>query len=102
MHSRNEDTAEHIDARVRIGNVYINRNQIGAVVGVQPFGGQGLSGTGPRPVGRTICCALLPSARVQSTPPQWVVMPVCCPSAMGSLEAPGDRSAATGMNQQQG
>ncbi|HCL41989.1 MAG TPA: hypothetical protein DHW73_11525, partial [Pseudomonas sp.] len=39
---------EHIDARVRIGNVYINRNQIGAVVGVQPFGGQGLSGTGPK------------------------------------------------------
>ncbi|MGI3130376.1 bifunctional proline dehydrogenase/L-glutamate gamma-semialdehyde dehydrogenase PutA [Halopseudomonas pachastrellae] len=48
VHSRNEDTAEHIDARVRIGNVYINRNQIGAVVGVQPFGGQGLSGTGPK------------------------------------------------------
>jgi RHH-type proline utilization regulon transcriptional repressor/proline dehydrogenase/delta 1-pyrroline-5-carboxylate dehydrogenase len=48
VHTRNEDTAEHIDARVRIGNVYINRNQIGAVVGVQPFGGQGLSGTGPK------------------------------------------------------
>jgi len=48
IHSRNEDTAEHIDARVRIGNVYVNRNQIGAVVGVQPFGGQGLSGTGPK------------------------------------------------------
>ena len=48
IHSRNEDTAEHIDSRVRIGNVYVNRNQIGAVVGVQPFGGQGLSGTGPK------------------------------------------------------
>jgi len=48
IHSRNEDTALHIDRRVRIGNVYINRNQIGAVVGVQPFGGMGLSGTGPK------------------------------------------------------
>lgn len=48
IHSRNERTARHIDGRVRIGNVYVNRNQIGAVVGVQPFGGQGLSGTGPK------------------------------------------------------
>ena len=48
IHSRNEQTAAYIDQRVRIGNVYINRNQIGAVVGVQPFGGQGLSGTGPK------------------------------------------------------
>ncbi|MFN3579454.1 MAG: bifunctional proline dehydrogenase/L-glutamate gamma-semialdehyde dehydrogenase PutA [Pseudomonas sp.] len=48
IHSRNEETAQHIDRRVRIGNVYINRNQIGAVVGVQPFGGMGLSGTGPK------------------------------------------------------
>jgi len=48
IHSRNEKTAEYIDSRVRVGNVYINRNMIGAVVGVQPFGGQGLSGTGPK------------------------------------------------------
>jgi len=48
VHSRNERTAEHIARRVRVGNVYINRDQIGAVVGVQPFGGQGLSGTGPK------------------------------------------------------
>ncbi len=48
IHSRNETTSRTIDARVRVGNVYINRNQIGAVVGVQPFGGMGLSGTGPK------------------------------------------------------
>ena len=35
-------------ARVKVGNIYVNRNQIGAVVGVQPFGGEGLSGTGPK------------------------------------------------------
>ena len=38
----------HIRERVRAGNVYVNRNMIGAVVGVQPFGGEGLSGTGPK------------------------------------------------------
>lgn len=48
IHSRNETTSRYIDARLRVGNVYINRNQIGAVVGVQPFGGLGLSGTGPK------------------------------------------------------
>ncbi len=48
IHSRNERTAAHIEARARVGNTYINRNQIGAAVGVQPFGGQGLSGTGPK------------------------------------------------------
>ncbi|MEM9530179.1 MAG: bifunctional proline dehydrogenase/L-glutamate gamma-semialdehyde dehydrogenase PutA, partial [Pseudomonadota bacterium] len=48
IHSRIEDTAERIRARARVGNVYVNRNMIGAVVGVQPFGGEGLSGTGPK------------------------------------------------------
>ncbi|AOE49160.1 bifunctional proline dehydrogenase/L-glutamate gamma-semialdehyde dehydrogenase PutA [Kangiella sediminilitoris] len=48
VHSRNESTALYIDKRARVGNVYINRNMIGATVGVQPFGGQGLSGTGPK------------------------------------------------------
>ncbi|EXJ10351.1 Bifunctional protein putA [Nitrincola nitratireducens] len=48
IHTRNERTAAHIESRVRVGNCYINRNQIGASVGVQPFGGQGLSGTGPK------------------------------------------------------
>src|SRR5690606_16454359 len=48
IHSRIDQTVEHIVSRARVGNVYVNRNQIGAVVGVQPFGGQGLSGTGPK------------------------------------------------------
>lgn len=48
VHTRNEATAAYIERRVRVGNCYINRNQIGAVVGVQPFGGRGLSGTGPK------------------------------------------------------
>ena len=48
VHSRIDETIERIATRVNVGNVYVNRNQIGAVVGVQPFGGQGLSGTGPK------------------------------------------------------
>jgi len=48
IHSRIDATVRHIHARLRVGNCYVNRNQIGAVVGVQPFGGEGLSGTGPK------------------------------------------------------
>jgi RHH-type proline utilization regulon transcriptional repressor/proline dehydrogenase/delta 1-pyrroline-5-carboxylate dehydrogenase len=48
IHSRIDDTIEHVIDRLAVGNVYVNRNMIGAVVGVQPFGGHGLSGTGPK------------------------------------------------------
>jgi RHH-type transcriptional regulator, proline utilization regulon repressor / proline dehydrogenase / delta 1-pyrroline-5-carboxylate dehydrogenase len=48
VHSRSETTARRVMQRARVGNLYVNRNQIGAVVGVQPFGGEGLSGTGPK------------------------------------------------------
>ena len=48
VHTRNPARADHIARSVRVGNVYVNRDMIGAVVGVQPFGGRGLSGTGPK------------------------------------------------------
>jgi RHH-type proline utilization regulon transcriptional repressor/proline dehydrogenase/delta 1-pyrroline-5-carboxylate dehydrogenase len=48
VHTRIDAVAQRIAARARVGNVYVNRNMIGAVVGVQPFGGMGLSGTGPK------------------------------------------------------
>jgi RHH-type proline utilization regulon transcriptional repressor/proline dehydrogenase/delta 1-pyrroline-5-carboxylate dehydrogenase len=48
IHSRIEATADFVADRVKVGNIYVNRDQIGAVVGAQPFGGQGLSGTGPK------------------------------------------------------
>ncbi|NLB13628.1 MAG: bifunctional proline dehydrogenase/L-glutamate gamma-semialdehyde dehydrogenase PutA, partial [Gammaproteobacteria bacterium] len=48
IHSRINETVERISSRIRAGNCYVNRNMIGAVVGVQPFGGEGLSGTGPK------------------------------------------------------
>ncbi|KQS04199.1 integrase [Sphingomonas sp. Leaf357] len=65
VHSRIDTTIERVTARARVGNIYVNRNQIGAVVGSQPFGGEGLSGTGPKAGGphylarfateRTVC-----------------------------------------------
>ncbi|MDP2618893.1 MAG: bifunctional proline dehydrogenase/L-glutamate gamma-semialdehyde dehydrogenase PutA [Hyphomicrobiales bacterium] len=48
VHSRIDETVSEVASRVRVGNIYVNRNQIGAVVGAQPFGGEGLSGTGPK------------------------------------------------------
>lgn len=48
IHSRIDATVKYIEDRVAVGNIYVNRNMIGAVVGVQPFGGEGLSGTGPK------------------------------------------------------
>ena len=48
IHSRIEKTIHYIQSHVQVGNIYVNRNMIGAVVGVQPFGGENLSGTGPK------------------------------------------------------
>lgn len=48
IQSRIDETVRYIQQRIRAGNAYVNRNMIGAVVGVQPFGGEGLSGTGPK------------------------------------------------------
>ncbi len=48
IHSRIHDTIDFIIKRVKVGNIYVNRNMTGAVVGVQPFGGEGISGTGPK------------------------------------------------------
>ncbi len=48
LHTRIDDRVEHMVSQLNVGNIYINRNQIGAIVGSQPFGGEGLSGTGPK------------------------------------------------------
>ncbi len=48
LHTRIDDRVEQIVERIQVGNAYVNRNQIGAIVGSQPFGGEGLSGTGPK------------------------------------------------------
>ena len=48
VHTRLDETVRYVTDRIRAGNIYVNRNIVGAVVGVQPFGGEGLSGTGPK------------------------------------------------------
>lgn len=48
IHSRIQKTVDYVTHRIRAGNLYVNRNTVGAVVGAQPFGGEGLSGTGPK------------------------------------------------------
>ncbi|WP_299042948.1 bifunctional proline dehydrogenase/L-glutamate gamma-semialdehyde dehydrogenase PutA [uncultured Tateyamaria sp.] len=48
LHTRIDDRVQHVTDRIGAGNIYVNRNQIGAIVGSQPFGGHGLSGTGPK------------------------------------------------------
>jgi RHH-type transcriptional regulator, proline utilization regulon repressor / proline dehydrogenase / delta 1-pyrroline-5-carboxylate dehydrogenase len=65
--SRIDATIDEIVERARVGNVYVNRNMIGAVVGVQPFGGQGLSGTGPKAGGPLYLHRLLR----QAPAPRW-------------------------------
>ncbi|PWT84491.1 MAG: bifunctional proline dehydrogenase/L-glutamate gamma-semialdehyde dehydrogenase [Proteobacteria bacterium] len=66
VHSRIGAVADFVAERARVGNLYINRNQIGAVVGVQPFGGEGLSGTGPKAGGPNYLVRFA-SERVRST-----------------------------------
>ncbi len=66
IHSRIQEKADYIIKRVRVGNIYLNRNMIGAVVGVQPFGGEGLSGTGPKAGGPNYLQRLV-SERVVTT-----------------------------------
>ncbi len=66
LHSRIEAVANYVSEHARVGNIYVNRNQIGAVVGVQPFGGEGLSGTGPKAGGPNTLFAYA-SERVRST-----------------------------------
>jgi RHH-type proline utilization regulon transcriptional repressor/proline dehydrogenase/delta 1-pyrroline-5-carboxylate dehydrogenase len=63
LHTRLDETIAHVTSRVQAGNLYVNRNIIGAVVGVQPFGGRGLSGTGPKAGGP------LYLGRLVATPP---------------------------------
>ncbi len=59
IHTRIDETIAHVVSRAHVGNIYVNRNVIGAVVGVQPFGGEGLSGTGPKAGGALYLSRLL-------------------------------------------
>jgi RHH-type proline utilization regulon transcriptional repressor/proline dehydrogenase/delta 1-pyrroline-5-carboxylate dehydrogenase len=65
VHSRIDETIAQVTQKVQAGNIYVNRNVIGAVVGVQPFGGMGLSGTGPKAGGPLYLYRLLQAGQAQ-------------------------------------
>jgi RHH-type proline utilization regulon transcriptional repressor/proline dehydrogenase/delta 1-pyrroline-5-carboxylate dehydrogenase len=69
VHSRLDEAIERVSALAKAGNIYVNRNLIGAVVGVQPFGGHGLSGTGPKAGGPLYLGRLLARCPVQVEAP---------------------------------
>ena len=78
VHSRIDESIDFITTRAHVGNVYVNRNMIGAVVGVQPLGGEGKSGTGPKAGGPLYLYRLLRQAPVS-------------PVRIGGLRKPGEQ-----------
>lgn len=68
IHTRIDERARVLSETARVGNIYVNRNQIGAVVGTQPFGGEGLSGTGPKAGGPNYMKRLSKSASIAAIP----------------------------------
>ena len=94
LHTRLDETVAEVTARVKAGNLYVNRNVIGAIVGVQPFGGRGLSGTGPKAGGP------LYLGRMVADPPVAVESASTAPAPLAAfidwLDAQGeDKAAAT-------
>jgi RHH-type proline utilization regulon transcriptional repressor/proline dehydrogenase/delta 1-pyrroline-5-carboxylate dehydrogenase len=79
IQTRIDETVDAICARINAGNIYVNRNMIGAVVGVQPFGGEGLSGTGPKAGGPHY----LPRLAAGAPPAAEVASPVTLPGPTG-------------------
>lgn len=65
IHSRVDNRVDRISSRIKVGNTYVNRNQIGAIVGSQPFGGEGLSGTGPKAGGPQYVRRFLKGATIE-------------------------------------
>ncbi|SEJ54364.1 L-proline dehydrogenase /delta-1-pyrroline-5-carboxylate dehydrogenase [Sphingobium sp. AP50] len=92
LHTRLDETVARVTSRVKVGNVYVNRNVIGAIVGVQPFGGCGLSGTGPKAGGP------LYLGRLVATPPVFAARVSHLRSPLHAfadwLDARGDTEAA--------
>ena len=82
LHTRIDETIAQVAGHARVGNVYVNRNMVGAVVGVQPFGGEGLSGTGPKAGGPLYLLRLL------SRKPDDAAAKAVRGSGMASLQPP--------------
>ncbi|MEZ5657335.1 MAG: bifunctional proline dehydrogenase/L-glutamate gamma-semialdehyde dehydrogenase PutA [Burkholderiaceae bacterium] len=100
LQTRIDRRASAVSTRIAAGNIYVNRNQIGAVVGVQPFGGEGLSGTGPKAGGPNSFARLVRATETSQPPPAfgWSEAPRPRPSHAlldGAIAAPDiDRQLA--------
>lgn len=94
LHTRIDETVTRVTERIKAGNLYINRSTIGAVVGLQPFGGDGLSGTGPKAGGPLYLGRL-----VQNAPETGIIGPglpnLALEQLAATLEAKGDSEHAT-------
>lgn len=95
LHTRIDDRVQHVSERIEAGNIYINRNQIGAIVGSQPFGGEGLSGTGPKAGGPNYL-PRFSAPDVQAVTDQWdapqgkpPALPELHPTPIETLSMPG-------------
>jgi len=88
LHSRIDDRVQRIVDRIRVGNTYVNRNQIGAVVGSQPFGGEGLSGTGPKAGGPEYLARFLKGAQGEVGTWQLKADPTQVQLALSRLQVP--------------
>ncbi|MCV2881875.1 bifunctional proline dehydrogenase/L-glutamate gamma-semialdehyde dehydrogenase PutA [Actibacterium sp. XHP0104] len=95
LQTRIDDRVQHVTDRIHAGNIYVNRNQIGAIVGSQPFGGEGLSGTGPKAGGPHYLPRFGANPPVQaatewdqSAPPK-TLGPASAPPSAVSLNLPG-------------
>ncbi|MEM6891006.1 MAG: bifunctional proline dehydrogenase/L-glutamate gamma-semialdehyde dehydrogenase PutA [Pseudomonadota bacterium] len=87
LHTRIDDRVQHICERIKAGNIYVNRNQIGAIVGSQPFGGEGLSGTGPKAGGPNYL-ARFAAPDCQHSEEQWTHITSALPSLPRSRTKP--------------
>ena len=102
LHSRIDTRVQEVAAAVRAGNIYVNRNQIGAVVGSQPFGGEGLSGTGPKAGGPLYlnrffapgAAAVLASEQFLPGPTGELNRLTLCPRAPVLCLGPGEKAQA--------
>ena len=95
MHSRIDNRVDMMTARIRAGNIYVNRNQIGAVVGSQPFGGEGLSGTGPKAGGPDYVARFVKGEVQESTAESGnPVDPAKVQAALDRVRASGEMLAA--------
>ncbi|WP_337875819.1 trifunctional transcriptional regulator/proline dehydrogenase/L-glutamate gamma-semialdehyde dehydrogenase [Elioraea sp.] len=94
VHSRIDETIARVGARIAAGNVYVNRTMIGAVVGVQPFGGHGLSGTGPKAGGPLSLRRLLAAAPPEPPLPSAGAPAPAVEALIRWLEETGENEAA--------